>query len=57
MSNAEPGKRSTSFYILIGAGLAVVVAAAVVGSRGLPGLYNTPTTVVDGRSVVGKTAN
>jgi hypothetical protein len=49
--------RGIGFYAAIVAGLAIVGAAAILATNGLPGLQNTPTAAVDGRSVIGKTAN
>ena len=57
MTNSRSSLRSIGFYVVILAGLAIVVGAAVMATKGLPGLQNTPTATVDGRNVVGKTGN
>jgi hypothetical protein len=51
------GSRDFRFYALLVAGLLIIAGALFLAARGLPGLQNTPTAAVDGRSVVGKTAN
>ena len=57
MPNSRSSERRFGFYAVIVLGLAIVGGAAVLATKGLPGLQNTPTAVVDGKSVIGKTAN
>ena len=57
MTNSGSSRHGIGFNVLIFAGLAIVGGAAVLATKGLPGLQNTPTATVDGRNVVGKTAN
>lgn len=57
MADSRSNERRVGFYAMIVLGLAVVGGAAVLATKGLPGLHNTPTAVVDGKSIIGKTAN
>jgi hypothetical protein len=57
MRTSGSGARGIGFYLSVVVGLTIVAAAAFLVARGLPGLQNTPTAAVDGRSVIGKTAN
>lgn len=49
--------RSAGFYLIIALGFVILAGATVMAMRGLPGLTNSPTATVDGKSVVGKTGN
>lgn len=54
----SPSKRpSINFVAGLLVGLAVLLIALGLVLRGLPGLQNSPTATVDGKSVVGKTGN
>ena len=57
MQDTGSSARGIGFYALIVVGLTIIVAAVFLAARGLPGLQNTPTSTVDGRSVIGKTGN
>src|SRR5262245_5261955 len=49
--------RNGALSRMVVVGLAIVAGAAVVATKGLPGLQNTSTAVVDGKSVIGKPGN
>ena len=49
--------RRAGFYVALVVGLLMLCGALAVAMRGLPGLQNSPTATVEGKSVVGKTGN
>jgi hypothetical protein len=50
-------KPSSKFVAALLVALAVLLIAIGLALRGLPGLQNSPTATVDGKSMVGKTGN
>jgi hypothetical protein len=57
MTNTTSKVRSIGFYAALVVGVALMLMAIGFAMKGLPGLQNSPTTTVDGKSVVGKTGN
>jgi len=57
MPDAPPKGPSIYFTAALLVGLAVLCIAIGLTLRGLPGLQNSPTATVHGKSVVGKTGN
>ena len=57
MTEAAPRERGVGFYAALLAGFAILCIAVGLAMRGLPGVQNSPTATVDGKSVVGKTGN
>jgi len=57
MTETAPRERGVGFYAALLVGLAILCIAVGLAMRGLPGLQNSPTATVDGKSVVGKTGN
>jgi hypothetical protein len=49
--------RGAGFYFALLTGFVILCGAIVLTMRGLPGLQNSPSASVDGKSVVGKTGN
>jgi|SoiMethySBSTD1v2_1073268.scaffolds.fasta_scaffold710282_1 hypothetical protein len=57
VSNNPAAPRNAGFYAILAIGFVVLVGATTLAFRGLPGLSNSPTATVDGKSVIGKTGN
>ena len=57
MADTTPSQRGMGFYAALVVGLVVLCVTVGFAMKGLPGLQNSPTATVDGKSVVGKTGN
>lgn len=57
MAGSSPKRPSTNVVAAIFVGLAVLCIAVGLALRGLPGLLDSPTATVNGKSVAGKTGN